>query len=132
MHSFQSALAEAFGGTEELDKRLRKAKFERAVERGRKLMLAATKATVEGRLTDALAEVRKDRYACAAYIASELSKERKRFVPIRVGFSELELMERLWEEKAREQEARGNSLPSETPKWIGGKLGTPRVRLMAS
>jgi len=58
MHSFQSALAEAFGGKEELEKRLRKARFERAAEHGRELMLNATKATVEGRLKDALTEIR--------------------------------------------------------------------------
>ena len=130
MHSFQSALAEAFGGKEELEKRLRKARFERAAEHGRELMLNATKATVEGRLKDALTEIRKDRYACAAYIASELSKERKRFVPVRVGFSELELMEQLWEKKSREQEVRGNGLPREAPQ--GAKWDKPRVRLVAS
>lgn len=118
MHSFQSALAEAFGGTEELEKRLRKARFERAAEHGRELMLNATKATIKGRLKDALMEVRKDRYACAAYIASELSKERKRFVPVKAGFQELELMEQLWEKEARKQEATRN--------------GKPRVRLVTS
>lgn len=109
MNSIQSALKAAFDkacGNGEFEKRLRKAKFDRAVERGMKLMLEATKATVEDRLEDALAAVRKDRYACAAYIADTLSKERKRFVSIRLGFSELELMEQLWKEKIAEQEAR--------------------------
>lgn len=109
MHSIQSALFEAFeqtyGSTEELEKRLRKARFERASERGRQLMLNATKATRAGRFADALAEVQRNRYDCAAYIAAELSKERRRFVRVQVGFSELELMERLWKEKIREQDA---------------------------
>lgn len=109
MNSIQSALKAAFDqtfGAGELEKRLRKLKFDKAVERGQRLMLTATKATAEGRLKAALSAVRQDRYACAAFIADSLSKERKRFVPIKVGFSELELMEQLWQEKVIEQEAR--------------------------
>lgn len=122
MHSFQSALAEAFGGKEELEKRLKKASFERAVAHGYQLMLSATKATVEGRMKDALTEVRKDRYACAAYIAAELSKKQRRFVPVHVGFKELGLMEGLWEKELREQEAQQEARCN----------GAPRVRLVAS
>lgn len=108
MNSIQSALTAAFDrayGKGELEKRMRKLKFDRAVERGQRLMLTATKATAEGRLKDALSAVRQDRYACAAFIAAEASKERKRFVPIGKGFAELELMEQLWTEKIAEQEA---------------------------
>jgi len=109
MHSIQSALQAAFDqnfGAGALDKRLRQIKFDKAVERGRALMLAATRATAEGRLTDALSTVRRDRFACAAFIAHDLSRERKRFVSVKAAFSELELMEQLWEEKIAEQKAR--------------------------
>ncbi len=108
MNSFSSALKAAFDktfGAGVLEGRLKKAEHDRMVELGRRLMLAATKATVEGRLKDALEAVKTNRRACATFIAAEASKELKRFVPIGKGFAELELMEQLWREKIAEQEA---------------------------
>ncbi len=108
MHTIESALREAFaelvGGPEQLEKILKRARFERAVEEGQALLAEATTATRENRLYDALAVVRKNRYACAACIADDLSRRRKRYVPVSGGFAELEQMELLWKQKLTEQE----------------------------
>lgn len=85
----------------------RKAAFERAAAKGRQLLLAATQATKDGDAARALAVVRKDQYACAAYLA------KANHLPVsahgsqrRSGFSELELMERFWQEKIAEADGK--------------------------
>lgn len=102
MNTMQTALRSAFGN--DLDAILRKARFDRAVERGEELLQEATQATKAGRLRDALKAVRKDRFACAAYIARHLSEKYRKFVPVEgnklSGFSELTLMEELWAKEA--------------------------------
>lgn len=109
MNSIQSALQAALPqAMEQIRKEARKAAFERAAVRGSQLMLEATVATRDGDLRRALAAVRKDRYACACYLAKALKR------PVPQGFSELELMEQLWAEKAKEQEARRKAAEAET------------------
>lgn len=111
MHTFELALrlacVELSGERDEqLEQFLRRERFERAVAYGRQLLLEATTATWEDRLRDALTAVRRDRHACAACIAHQFSTEQKCFVPVRIGFAELERMEELWEQKLQEQHIR--------------------------
>lgn len=84
-------------------KEARKAAFERAAAKGKQLLLDAAQATKAGAPAKALATVRQDRYACAAYLA------KVNHLPVsangsrrRSGFSELELMEQFWEEKSKQ------------------------------
>lgn len=84
-------------------KEARRAAFERAVEKGKRLLLEATRVTKQGDPARALETVKADRYACAAYLAREASKRMKRFVRVSSrdpkepsGFGELELMEQFW------------------------------------
>lgn len=111
MNTMQSALRSAFG--DDLDVILRKARFDRAVERGEQLLQEATRATKQGHLAAALKAVRKDRYACAAYIARHLSQKHRKFVPVEgdklSGFSELTLMEELWAKEATVAAAKNGS-----------------------
>lgn len=100
MNTLQSALRDALpGAIEAIRKEARKKAFEDATARGKDLLLQATRATGDGDPRRALAAVRKDRYACACFLAKTLNRNVQR------GFSELELMEQFWTEKAREQEA---------------------------
>lgn len=105
MNTLQSELKAALPKQlADIQAQARKAAFERAATKGERLMLEATQATGAGKLVEALAAVRKDRYACAAYLAKvngwPLSPRRR---GQRSGFSELELMEQFWKEKIAEQ-----------------------------
>lgn len=116
MNSMQSQLQSALPQQlAAIQAQARKAAFERAAVRGEQLMLEATQATGKGNPGAALAAVRKDRYACAAYLAKvnrmPVSARQKRQ---RCGFSELELMEQLWQEKAAEQRRQQEAAAAET------------------
>lgn len=108
MNTLQSALQAALPqAMDQIRKEARKAAFERTAAKGSQLMLEATQATRDGDPRRALAAVRRDRYACACYLAKALKRD------VRRGFSELELMEQLWTEKAREQDAQRKAAEAE-------------------
>lgn len=83
-------------------KEARKAHFKQSVEKGKSLMLEATKALGAKDSAGALRAMWKDRYACACYLCSEKGKREHRFVPTSDGFKELELMEEFLKARAKE------------------------------
>jgi hypothetical protein len=94
-------------------KEARKAHFKQSVEKGKSLMLLATKALGTRDSAGALRAMWKDRYACACYLCSEKGKREHRFVPISDGFKELELMEEFLKAKAKEA---GQEVPQWSPR----------------
>lgn len=99
MTTIQMALEEALPRVM-AEARRRKA-HERAVERGRKLMLEATRHTMDHQPEAALRAVSQDREACACYLAQRLGRPVMAPKGRLSGFSELELMEEFWREKAK-------------------------------
>lgn len=81
----------------------KKANFKKMAAAGRALMLEATIALGHKDSASALRAMRKNRYACACYLALEAGKRERRYIPVDAGFRELELMEEFLAGKIREE-----------------------------
>lgn len=98
MNTIQSALKNALPKEiENIRRQAAAAAFNRNAKLGEGFMLEATQHSVVGNAVTALAAVRKDRHACACFLAKSLN------CGIRDGYTELELMEQFWKEKVGEQ-----------------------------
>ena len=97
MTTIQMALEEALPRV--MAEARRSKSYERAVERGRELMLEATRHTIDHQPEAALRAVSQDREACACYLAQRLRRPVMASKGKKSGFSELALMEEFWREK---------------------------------
>ncbi len=113
MNSIQSALREALGA-DRLEKIGKQVDFERTVERGEQLLTQTSSLIRRGELRQALRTIALDRFACAAATAKQLTKDRRKFVPVNgnglCGFSELEAMERLIKAEIAQRQPAGNEI----------------------
>lgn len=100
MNTIQHALAQALPKElEAIRQQARKQEFEDAAKKGALLLAEATRATRSHDSAAALAAVRKDRRACACYLAKCLKCPVSAKNGRRSGFAELETMERFWREQ---------------------------------
>lgn len=100
MTTIQMALREAL--PEMIAEFRRREAHEKAVARGRRLMLEATRHSINHKSVAAILAVRQNREACACYLAQQLGRPVMAPRGKPSGFSELGLMEEFWRQKARE------------------------------